>query len=98
MFQVQRPGKVKKLSRGEQDRTGCVVSKTGIPNGVSRFPQAHRDEKAATIAICRTPSNTLGTTAPFDSRKRASGGDEFSSLNSRRRRSLRVTDSPCLRE
>jgi hypothetical protein len=30
--------------------------------------------------------------------KRASGGDEFSSFNSRRRRSLRVTDSPRLRE
>jgi hypothetical protein len=38
------------------------------------------------------------TAAPFDSRKRASGGDELSGFNSRRRWSLRVTDSPCLRE
>ena len=88
----------KVLSRGEQNRRSFVVSKTG--NSRDRFeftrPSFMKSHFSRALALAR--SNTQRVGAPSDSRKRASGGDEFSSLNSRRRRSLRVMDSPCLRE
>ena len=94
---LKRAG-IPELSRGEQNRTSFVVSKTGISNGGTRLTDPRLRIGFSDGDPLPCSANTQRVTTPFDSRRRASGGDEFSSFNSRRRRSLRVTDSPRLCE
>lgn len=81
-------------------KTGQVVeiAKQDISNGNTRLTVPSLRKVCTDWDPLPCSPKAQRMTTPSDSRRRASDGDEFSSLNSRRRRSPRVTDSPRLRE